>query len=42
MMFVQTCGNISNEILVLVGADKNKLFRYLKKTKVRADFSNGF
>ena len=40
MMFVQTCETYQNEILVLVGAtDKNKLFRYLKKIKARADFS---
>jgi len=40
IIFVQECGTYTNQILVLIGCqDKNKLFKYLKKIKTKADFA---
>lgn len=40
LMFVQTCGTYTDEILVIVGEfKKTEVFKYLKKVKAKVDYS---
>lgn len=41
IIFIQDYGTYYNDIIVIAGiTDKNELFKYLKKEKIKVEFAN--